>query len=285
MTAMFGPAGNSESYINNVSKSSLQAPGWIKGIGLDAYEYQCGAGVHIGDASARNLGAEAAKHAIMMSIHAPYYISLSNPDALDKNISYILQSCKVLKNLGGRRVIFHSGSVLGRQRSEAMEIARATLAKIVVAIDEAGYSDMTLCPETMGKINQLGDLEEVLLLCSVDERVIPCIDFGHLYARTLGDIEGYEKTASLFNLMENALGKERAGLFHSHFSKIEYSKGGERRHLTFQSSDFGPDFGPVAKLTAERGYTPVFICESAGTQAEDALEMKRMYFEELSRCN
>ena len=87
--------------------------------------------------------------------------------------------------------------------------------------------------------------------------------------------------AGLFDRMETVLGYERASTFHSHFSKIEYSKGGERRHLTFDQSEFGPDFEPIAWLVCERNYTPVFICESAGTQSIDALEMKRLY---LNRC-
>jgi deoxyribonuclease-4 len=284
MTALFGPAGNSDTYTNTVSKSSLQAPAWLRGIGLDAYEYQCGNGVHIGEASAKSLGLEASKNSIVMSIHAPYYISLSNPDFLDKNIGYVLQSCRALKNMGGRRVILHSGSVAGRSREDALTEASKMLEHILAAMDEAGYSDMTLCPETMGKINQLGDFDEVLTLCSVDERLIPCLDFGHLYARTLGWLEGYEKTAELFNRMENALGLERASRFHSHFSKIEYSKGGEKKHLNFSDDGFGPEFRPVARLAAERGYSPVFICESAGMQSEDSLEMKRIYLEEFCKC-
>lgn len=283
MRALFGPAGNSDTFSEEVGKSSLKAPAWLREIGLDVYEYQCGNGVHIGDSTAGELGKEARRHNIAISLHSPYYISMSNPEFLEKNIGYVLQSCRALKNMGGRRIVVHSGSVAGRTRTEAMAEARKTLRCVLKAMDESGYSDMVLCPETMGKINQLGDLEEVLELCSLDERLIPCIDFGHLYARSLGEIEGYEKTAAIFDTMEHALGRERTSVFHSHFSKIEYSKGGEKKHLTFGQNEFGPDFRPVARIIVERGYTPNFICESAGTQSEDALEMKRIYLEELTR--
>jgi len=283
MRALFGPAGNSDTYTNEVSRSSLRAPVWLREIGLDAYEYQCGNGVHIGDSTSRSLGEAALSNQITISLHSPYYISLSNPEFLEKNIGYVLQSCRTLKNMGGHRVVVHSGSAAGRTRTEAMAEARKTLECILKVMDGSGYSDMILCPETMGKINQLGDLDEVLELCSVSERLIPCIDFGHLYARSLGALEGYEKTTALFDTMERALGKYRTSIFHSHFSKIEYSKGGEKRHLTFGRNEYGPDFRPIARITAKRGYTPVFICESAGTQSEDALEMKRIYLDELNR--
>lgn len=285
MTALFGPAGNSDTFTKTISKSSLKAPAWLREIGLDVYEYQCGNGVHIGDPTALELGQQADANLITLSIHAPYYISLSNPDFLEKNIRYVLQSCKAAKAMRARRIVVHSGAIIGRTREAALLESTRTLERILAVMDEMGYCDIALCPETMGKINQLGDFDEVMQLCATDERLIPCIDFGHLYARSLGEVEGIEKTAKLFDQMENTLGVQRASRFHSHFSKIEYSKGGEKKHLTFANDVFGPDFRPIARLVAERGYAPVFICESAGTQSEDALEMKRIYFEELMCCD
>jgi len=285
MRALFGPAGNPDIFIETVGNSSVRMPAWLSGIGLDAYEYQCGNGVRIGQATAEEIGSQASTHGISISLHAPYYISLSNPDNLEKNINYVLQCCKAIRHMGGTRIVLHSGSAAGKPREEALMQSQKALGIILKEMDDAGYGDLVLCPETMGKINQLGDLEEVLFLCSVDERLIPCIDFGHLYARTLGELDGYEKTAALFDRMEDVLGFERTAVFHSHFSKIEYSKGGEKRHLTFGQTDFGPDFRPIARLVAERGYSPVFICESAGTQSMDALEMKRVYFDELRQVS
>ena len=75
-----------------------------------------------------------------------------------------------------------------------------------------------------------------------------------------------------------ALGEARARTFHSHFSKIQFTpNGGEKMHLTFDQSDFGPDPAPLMEEVASRGWSPSFICESAGTQAEDALIMKKLY--------
>ncbi len=79
------------------------------------------------------------------------------------------------------------------------------------------------------------------------------------------------------NVIENALGRDRADHFHAHFSKIEYTGGGEKRHLTFEDQQFGPEFAPLAEVLAQRGAAPTIICESAGTQSKDALEMKRLY--------
>ncbi|MDR1116858.1 MAG: TIM barrel protein [Oscillospiraceae bacterium] len=278
--ALFGPAGNSDSFTAS-HKSSVEAPGWLYDLGLDVYEYQCGKGVRIKDETAEELGGEARKHGIKLSLHAPYFISLSNPNNLEKNIEYVLQSCNAAKHMGADRIVVHSGSVGGMGRSGALENTIGAMRIILDETERSGYGEIMLCPETMGKINQLGTYEEVLEICRVSERLIPCIDFGHLYARTLGGFEGMEKAEELFDEMENMLGVARASVFHSHFSKIEYTAGGEKRHLTFENTEFGPDFRPVARALVKRGYSPRFICESAGTQAEDALEMKHIYYEEL----
>ena len=139
-----------------------------------------------------------------------------------------------------------------------------------------------MCPETMGKINQLGDLEEVLTLCTEAEGLLPCVDFGHLYARSLGALDGPEAVERMLDQMVRELGVARASQFHSHFSKIAYTpRGGEARHLTFDQPDFGPDPAPLCEALARRDWSPRVICESAGTQDVDALWMKGAYLRAL----
>lgn len=280
MSARFGPAGNSESF-SKIHKSSADAPGWLAALGLDCYEYQCGKGVHVGEETARTVGARAREVGIALSLHAPYFINLANPDpeALQKTIGYITAACRVAQWMGAERVVIHSGALMKRTRREAQDIALRSLREVVAACDDQGFGDIILCPETMGKINQLGDLDEVLELCTVDERLLPCIDFGHLYARSLGVDDGAEAFERMLSRVEAVLGRERASRFHSHFSHIEFTpKGGEKCHRTFaDDGGYGPDWAPLAAQVAARGWSPTFICESAGTQAEDALEMKRIY--------
>lgn len=280
MSAIFGPAGNSDSF-SRVHKSSQKAPGWIRDFGLDCYEYQCGKGVNIGQESAQKLGQAAAQAGISLSLHAPYFINLANPDpeALQKTIGYITSACFAADCMGAGRVVIHSGALMKRSRGEALEIAKKSLKEVIRACDDGGFGHIALCPETMGKINQLGDLDEVLELCTLDERLIPCIDFGHLYARTLGALDGQDACVQMLDRVESVLGAQRASTFHSHFSHIQFTpNGGEKCHRTFADDDgFGPDWTPLAAEVARRGWSPTFICESAGTQAEDALTMKQIY--------
>ncbi len=275
----FGPGGNCEWFKSEGNKNSAQMPAFLNKIGLTAYEVECGRGVRMNDVVAKELRAEAEKYGITLSIHAPYYISMSSLEEEKRqgSIRYLLESAALAKKIGAKRIIFHSGSCAKISREEATALAVDTLQKAVAAFDAEGYGDLILCPETMGKINQLGSLEEVMTLCGVDERILPTIDFGHLNAREQGLFYTADDYDRVLKVMEDALGRERASKFHAHFSKIEYTVGGEKRHLTFEDTVYGPDFAPLAEALFKRKAEPIIICESAGTQSKDALEMQALY--------
>ena len=279
MGAIFGPAGTSESFTAMGYKNSLQVPEYIEKMGLDCFEYQCGRGVNIGEEKAKALGKLAAEKGIKISLHAPYYISMSSVEEEKRlnSVNYIIASAKAVKAMGGNRIVVHTGSCGKISRGQALELAIDTMRLAINSLDSEGLSDIHICPETMGKVNQLGTLYEVLELCKIDERLIPCIDFGHLNARDMGILKAKADFEKIFYDIKNALGTERLKSFHSHFSKIEYTTGGEKRHLTFEDTVYGPQFEPVMELTCKYDCSPVFICESAGTQAEDAKQMKDYY--------
>lgn len=283
MKPKFGPAGNSDSFAEKGYISTVDAPIYCMEYGLNAYEYQCGRGVRINADIAERIRLASRDHGVTMSLHAPYYISLSSLEEKKRKGSarYFLESAEAIKRLGGIRFVVHSGSCGKQTRQQALALAKETLKYCLNELDAAGYSDVVVCPETMGKIGQLGTLDEVMELCSIDERLIPCIDFGHLNARTNGGIKGEEDYSMILDTLANQLGYERASCFHSHFSKIEYTDKGEKRHLTFEDNIYGPDPRPLLRLIARKGWAPTFICESDGTQAEDARTMKDIYEEEL----
>ena len=282
----FGPAGNSDSFKTMGYKKTIQVPEYVERMGLNAYEYQCGRGVRISEEAARELGEEAARRGIALSLHAPYYISLSSleEEKREGSVEYILQSARAASAMGAERVVVHSGSCAKISRQQALELAGDTLQKALRALDENGLSHIRLCPETMGKVNQLGTLEEVVELCRMDERMLPCIDFGHLNARTFGGLKEFSDYKRIFDHVEDRLGISRLREFHSHFSKIAYTeKGGEKAHLTFADTLYGPDFEPVAELLVQKNCAPTIICESAGTQAEDAVKMFAIYREKAAK--
>ena len=277
MSALFGPAGNCDSFYASGRKHTKEAPAWVREFGLDAYEYQCGNGLTAGEKTLREIGEKASQEKIAMSLHTPYYISLSGVELEKrlKSIDYIEQSLFAAQCLGADTIVIHTGSAAKISRDEAVRLASDTLYK---AIEKFGESGIKLGLETMGKINQLGTLDEVITLCKLSKRLVPVVDFGHLNARAVGnEFVSEDDYKRVFDKIGSALGDKVAKNLHCHFSKIEYTGAGEKRHLTFDDTLYGPDPEPLMAVIAKEGLSPRIICESAGTQAEDALAMKQKY--------
>lgn len=278
---LFGPGGNSASFYDEGYKSTLDMPKWLKSRGLDAYEYECGQGVRISEDTATKFGEEAEKYGITLSVHAPYFISLAgeDEDKRENSIKYILDTLKAAKFMNAKRIVVHPGGCSKRDRKEAFLLACETMKKAITAAKENGFKDIEICPETMGKINQLGIVEEIVEMCKIDKMLVPTVDFGHINAREMGSLKSEEDFEKIVRYMINELGEERGKRFHVHFSKIEYTAGGEKKHLTFEDTVYGPKFEPFAKVIKKYDLELVIICESAGTMAEDALTMKKIYSE------
>ena len=276
MIATFGPGGNGDWFYADGKKSTLQSPGWLREKGLDAFEYEAGNGITGSEATLRAIGEKAREQGILMSLHAPYYISLSGVDEEKRlgSIGYIQKSLWAAELLGADTIVIHSGSAAKITREEGMRLSLDTLTRVAEAV---GDTPIRLGIETMGKVNQLGTLAEVIEQCRVAPIYAPVVDFGHLNARDIGgafpDCDSYRR---VFDEIACALGDAYAKNLHCHFSKIEYTSAGEKRHLTFADGMYGPDFEPLAEAIVREGVVPRIICESAGTQAEDALFMKNM---------
>ena len=275
----FGPGGNSDAFKAAGKKSTVEAPEWISSIGLDAYEFEAGRGVNAGETVLKAIGEQARLHGILMSLHAPYFISLSSveEEKRTKSIDYISRSLAASELLGADTIVIHTGSASAITREEAMRLAADTLER---NLEVNGNTEIRMGLETMGKVNQLGTLDEVITLCKISPKYHPVVDFGHLNARHIGnhfpDCDSYRR---VFDASACGLGDEYAYNLHCHFSKIEFTPKGEKKHLTFSDTVYGPEFEPLAEAIVKEGVCPRIICESDGTMSDDALKMKRMWQE------
>ncbi len=283
MSAFFGPGGNSDSFRRAGFASTLDAPGFIKRLGLDAYEYEAGNGLSASPAMLTAVGEAARAEGIKMSFHTPYFISLSGvvEEKRLNSIRYIKESLDAARLLGAETIVVHTGSAAKISREEAMSLAADTLMRTLEAVDTYGIK---IGLETMGKVNQLGTLDEVISLCKLDKAFVPVVDFGHLNARNLGGhFNSADDYLRIFDKIDHELGASIAENLHCHFSKIEWTGSGEKKHLTFDDELFGPRYEPLVEVIASEGLSPTVICESAGTQSEDALVMKEYYLRRIMR--
>ena len=275
----FGPAGNCQLFYSSGYKHTAQAAKFCKEMGLDCFEYSFGRGVSMSEDTATEIGRAFTDESVEISAHAPYFINFANPDdeATENSFNYVLNSAKFIKLFGGKRIVFHPAAQGKVSREEAVKKTAERLKILAEQIYLCGYDDLYFCPETMGKLAQIGTLKEIVEFCKIDKVFLPAVDFGHLNAREGGALKTVDDYLSRLEYMISELGYDRVKHFHVHFSKIMYGGKGEIKHLTFEDDVYGPEFAPLATALKKLKLEPYIICESAGTQAEDAAEMKRIY--------
>ena len=276
----FGPSGNSQSFFDEGHEHTLEMPAWLSKRNLDIFEYSFGRGVMVPSETAKKIGQEASKYNIEITAHAPYFINYAgtDPEKMEKSYDHLINSVRVEKLFGGNRVVFHSGSETGQDRDTAFNKVKENVQIVMEKIVNLGYTDVMICPETMGKYAQIGTVEEIIELCKLHPQLYPCVDFGHVNCLLQGALkttDDYKKY--ILDPMLNELGFEKVKKMHVHFSKIEFGPKGEKRHLTFDDEKYGPNFEPLAKALFEYKLEPYILSESAGTQAEDAWTMKQIY--------
>jgi len=267
----FGPAGRPINYSGNAK----DACSYIKAEGLEAYEYQATYGVKISQQSAMELKKNSEDEDVLVSMHAPYYINLSSnkEDVVKRSIQRLVQSAKASEWMGAYRTVFHPGFYTSYTSEEAMKRCKDAINQILDELDVLGVKDFIFAPETTGKKSQLGNLDEIIEICRSFDHFEPTVDFAHVYARSGGKINSREDYSQILQKLENELGIKS---LHSHFTHIEYTYAGERKHHILLDDNYGPPLRPFIEEIVECGWNITVICESPLID-QDALVMKNMY--------
>ncbi|OYT40779.1 MAG: endonuclease IV [Desulfurococcales archaeon ex4484_58] len=275
----FGPAGKP---VSMKSSDLLKAPSFLREIGLDAMEYEAVRGVKISEEKARKFGEEAKKNDILLSMHAPYFINLasSKESTVEASIKRLEESVKASMWMDSYIVVFHPGYYKDApSKKEAVDRVVENLKPVIEYRDSIGANNVWLGVETTGKITQVGDLDETIYISKKLEGVKPVIDWAHLYARYEGKyVKSVDDVLEVIEKLEKELGEESIKPLHTHFSKIEYGKGGEKKHHNLSEKDYGPEFEHVCRAYSETGIEAVIISESPVLEL-DALVMKKICIE------
>ena len=257
----FGPAGKPVDFKGPMER----VPEYLASIGLDALEYEAVRGVRISEAKARALGEEASKYDIVLSMHAPYFINLASPDpsVVERSLARLRDSLQASEWMGAYAVVFHPGYIKGNKtREEALRRVIDSLENLVNEVS-GKITKPELAPETTGKVSQVGDLDEVIAICKSVPRCRPAVDWAHLYARREGAyVRSVDEVVKAIELIERELGTRAIKPLHTHFSRIEFTRGGEKEHHTLAEKEYGPEWEVVCKAYIEVGVDAVVISES-----------------------
>ena len=209
-----------------------------------------------------------------LTIHAPYFINLNAKEKakLEASKKRILDALSMAELCGAHSVCVHPAFYLGMDPSVVYKNVRKATSEIMKK-KEKYFPHVNLAYETMGKPTQFGSLEEVLKL-SKEFAIYPTVDPAHMHARTNGGWNSKKEWDKMFDLYEKYLGKKSLKSVHMHFSGIEYTEKGERKHLPLKQSDAKwKDFLRVLK---ERKVEGTVVCESPLLE-KDTLLMQREF--------
>ena len=233
----------------------------VQEMGIDGMELEFVHNIWLNDESAKKVGLEAENLNLILTIHAPYYINLNSKDNKIKygSISRIVKTAQIGIALNAFSITFHPGYYLLDSKEDALEHMKETFQKILKPF-ENNPNPIFIRPETTGKGTQFGDLDELLTLSKLSARFSPCIDFAHLHARTDGKYNSYDEFMTILDKVNATLGEIGIKNMHMHYSGIEYSGKGERRHLSFKNSD--AKYTELLRALKSSGVAGALVCES-----------------------
>ena len=237
---------------------------------LDAMEVQFVRGARMKESTAEEIGEEAEEHAILLSVHAPYYINLNSEkdETIEKSKERIMKSARLADVMGAWVITVHAGYYSGMSSEEATEIIGEGVAECAEKIEEESL-DVKIGLEQMGKEKSWGTLDEISKVMDMTDHVVPVVDFAHYHARYGGKLKEEEDFRELLNKYEEL----HEGPLHSHFSSIEYSDKGEKEHLNLE--EYEPDFRKLAPVLKEKDYDITIICETPELD-RDSIRMKEI---------
>jgi len=275
----FGPAGVPPLF-RDLRARIPDVPKLLHEENLDAFEYQAvrwGQKPQMKKEDAESLGVEAKKHDVLLSMHGSYYVNLCGKKEVAEASKKRLIACATAANwMGAYVLVFHTGFYGRLDKSYAFKTCVNALKEIVSNMRNLGILNVKLGPETMGKVFQVGTLDEILKICEEVEQTQLVIDWSHMHARRQGRFRKVEDFRAVAEEVERRLGTEAVRTMHCHFSKIEFTIKGERRHHALDEPRYGPDFAMLAEVIAEFNMRPVMICETPLLDL-DAMKMRDTY--------
>jgi len=270
MTILFGTSGRPSTTSGNTINGIQE----VHRLGLDAMELEFVHSIYLKKDKAPSVKQEATLQKVKLSCHAPFYINLASPDKakLRASMDRILQSAQVASLAGARDIVFHAGFYMKQDKKAVFKEIYKNIQSLSTQLREQKIN-VYLRPEIAGKNSVFGSLEEILAICKIP-RVLPCIDFAHLYARTCGGYNTQTHFESILEKIEEQLGKPALQKMHMHVSGIEYGPKGERNHCFLKECNL--KYRQLLKALKIYRVSGTLICESPAPE-KDAILLKKEF--------
>ncbi|MDA0376088.1 MAG: TIM barrel protein [bacterium] len=243
-------------------------------LGITAMEMEWVQRVPKNEEHIENIRHKAEELDMYLTVHAPYFINLNavEEEKLEASKIRILDAMEMGQLAGAHSVCVHPAFYLKMDPEEVYDNVYRATDDIMKRAHKKGLT-INLGFETMGKGTQFGSLEEVLKL-SKEFGIYPTIDPAHMHARTNGEWNTEAEWNVMFDLYEKYLGKKSLKSVHMHYSGIEYTEKGERRHLPLEKSD--ARWKGFIKVLKDREIEGTVVCESP-IQEDDTILLQKTF--------
>lgn len=245
----------------------------VRELGLSAMELEWVRSIHVNKDKVQEVLRASKEHGVLFSCHGQYWVNLSSKES-DKrkaSIQRMIDAAVRASELDVYSITWHFGFYQGRDKEVVFRMIRDSVKEVVDSLDD---KKIWLRPETTGKPTQWGDLDECIRLSREFSQVLPCIDFSHLHARSLGKENSYDEFHDTLSKVEKHIGKPALKNMHMHLSGIEYGPKGERHHLNLEESDMR--WRELLNVLKEFDVAGVLTTESPNIE-EDALLVQKTY--------
>lgn len=248
----------------------------LKEMNLDGMELEFVHGVRMSEPS-RDLVKDNAKN-FVITAHGPFYINLNSKedDKIDASVQRIIDTAAVASQAGAFSITYHAAFYMGGDKETVYNQVKTQTKRITDILDKEKIN-VWVRPETTGKATQWGDLDEIIRLSKEFEQVLPCIDFSHLHARSVGEFNTYDEFSKILEKLGTEVGQYAIDNFHGHLAGIEYTSKGEKQHLNLEQSDM--NYKDLIKAMKEFGVKGALVCESPNI--EDDCKLLKDYYMSL----
>jgi deoxyribonuclease-4 len=290
----FGVAGYPPAYSDTIyKKDRLKVFQWLKEIGIDAFEAQMTYGPRTLPENCRLINQLSKDFDIKVSVHASYFIvfTSSEKQKIQQSIDTLKRTYELADLMGSDTIVLHPGPLYGEDPDEPLNRIKDNLSNY---FNNAGKSQIGLFLETAGKRGQLGSVGEIVDICKEIEGCYPCIDFGHVHARTGGTLNEDDAIDRLFKNMTDIGTFSNFDRIHFHYTPIHYGPKGEIKHKAIEdvyenesqlsfgfdaptNNFYHPRYNRIVENLILKNLDCTVISETHDSQERGAIAMKNHY--------
>jgi deoxyribonuclease IV len=207
---------------------------------------------------------------IALSVHAPIAGFMGHAERgkkLNMATGMLDHSAGVAKACGAELVVFHPGFLLGRPRNAAIDSIVEQLSELRERLEGKNRA-VPFGIEVMGRVREIGSLDDVLEVCDRLGWVRPVLDFAHMHATSDGAYTDVEPFAAALEGADDVL--EPGAPFHIHFSDIAFANRNETKHLPYGEGTLRAE--PLRQALRKFRRTATVISESPDLESSLAIQ-------------